>query len=82
MYQNVDVYKGPSAFAFSLYFCTRRLVYAFVICQVQITIVYQIFLLDFCSLMMLIYFISLLPMEDKLNNAIQIFNETVVLACI
>ena len=31
LYQNVDVYKGPIAFAFTLYFCARRLVFALVI---------------------------------------------------
>ena len=82
LYQNVEVYKGPGAFAFTLYFCMRRLIFAFVITRVLDTIVYQILLLDLGSTLMLAYFVSALPMADKLNNAIQIFNETAVLVCI
>ena len=82
LYQNIDVYKGPVAFAFSLFFCMRRLVFAFVITRVLDTIVYQIMLLDIGSTLMLAYFVCVLPMEDKLNNMIQIFNELAVLICI
>jgi len=70
LYQNVEVHKGPIAFAFSLYFCLRRLAFAFVIAQVHRTIVYQIFLLDLVSTLMLAYFIAIQPMADRLNNAI------------
>ena len=82
LYQNVDVFKGPIAFSFSFYFCLRRLAFAFVIGQVYRTIVFQIYLADLTSTLMLMYFICFLPMEDRINNAIQIINEVVVLACI
>mmetsp|Transcript_10546 Transcript_10546/g.14228 ORF Transcript_10546/g.14228 Transcript_10546/m.14228 type:complete len:194 (+) Transcript_10546:787-1368(+) len=70
LYQNVEVYKGPIAFAFSLYFCLRRLAFAYVIGQVHTTIVYQIFLMDIVSTLMLCYFITIQPMVDHINNAI------------
>ena len=82
LFQNVDVYKGPIAFAFSVYFCLRRLAIAFVIGQVRRTIVFQIYLLDIASTLMLSYFIVILPMNGRINNMIQIFNELVVLICI
>ena len=40
LYQNVEVLKGPIAFAFTLYFCARRLAFAYVIGQVHWSIVY------------------------------------------
>ena len=74
--------KGPIAFSFTLYFCVRRLAFAFVIGQVHWTIVYQTFVLDLVSTLMLCYFVSMQPMVDRINNAIQVFNEVVVLLCI
>ena len=53
LYQNVDVYKGPIAISFSLYFCIRRLAFACVIGQVHWTIVYQILVLDVVSTLLL-----------------------------
>ena len=82
LYQNVDVDKGPIAFAFSVYFCLRRLAFAFVVGQVRRTIVFQIYLVDIASTLMLSYFIVILPMNGRINNMIQIFNELVVLICI
>lgn len=46
------------------------------------TIVYQVLLVDYLSLMLLAYYLSILPMNDKINNFIQIFNEFVVLTAI
>ena len=82
LYQNVELLKGPIAFSFTLFFCARRLAFALVIGQVHWTIVYQIFVLDLVSTLMLCYFVAIMPMMDGINNAIQIFNEIVVLLCI
>ena len=82
LYQNVDVYKGPIAISFSLYFCIRRLAFACVIGQVHWTIVYQILVLDIVSTLLLCYFVAARPMVDGINNVIQVFNESVVLICI
>ena len=82
LYQNVDVNKGPAAFSFTLYFCLRRLLFAYVIGNILQTIVLQILLFDLVSTCMLCYFMTARPMMDKVNNLIQIFNETVVLLCI
>ena len=46
------------------------------------TIVYQIFVFDLVSTLLLCYFLTVRPMKDRINNAIQIFNEIVVLLCI
>ena len=40
LYQNIDVLKGPIAFSFTLFFCLRRLMFAYTIEMVQQTIVY------------------------------------------
>ena len=60
----------------------RRLLFALVIGNVMRTIVYQVLLVDYLSLMLLAYYLSILPMNDKINNFIQIFNEFVVLTAI
>ena len=60
----MEVLKGPIAFAFTLYFCARRLAFAFVIGQVHWSIVYQIFVLDLVSTLMLCYFVTTRPMVD------------------
>ena len=82
LYTSVEIYKGPIAFSFTLYFCLRRLLFAYTIATEQDTIVYQVFILDYMSTMVLAYFITVQPMEDSINNFIMIFNEWAVLTCI
>ena len=43
---------------------------------------YQIFVFDLVSTLLLCYFLTVRPMKDRINNLIQIFNEAVVLMCI
>ena len=60
----------------------RRLIFAFNIENVQETIVYQVFIADTLSTLLLAYYITIRPMVDGINNFIQIFNEFVVLCAI
>ena len=46
------------------------------------SIVLQVLLADVLSTLMLVFFLTVWPMEDNLNNAIHIFNEIMVLVCI
>ena len=62
-----------------LLFCLRRLFFAYAVCMVSSTIVFQVAIIDFLSTFLLGYFISVQPMVDSLNNFIHIFNEIVVL---
>lgn len=82
LYQNVDVYKGPVAISYSFYFCLRRLIFALIVTHSFRTIVMQVFWIDFLTTALLVYYIQVLPMEDKINNFIQILNELVVLLSI
>lgn len=82
LYQNVDVYKGPIAVSYSFYFCLRRLLFAYIVTQVFHTIVFQVFLLDFLTTSLLVYYLQVRPMVDRVNNFIQIFNELVVLLAV
>jgi len=82
LYQNIEVLKGPIAFSFSLVFCYRRLIFAYVIAMVSQTIVFQVFIIDFLSMLLLSYYICIRPMTDVLNNFIHIFNEFIVLFAI
>ena len=82
LYQNIEVLKGPIALSFSLVFCYRRLIFAYVISLVSQTIVFQVFIIDFLSMFLLCYYICIKPMTDGISNFIHIFNEFIVLLAI
>ena len=81
LYSNVQYHK-VEALRFTLYFCFRRLIFAIIIIFFRNSIVLQVFAADFTILGMLIFYVSSLPMSDKANNFIQIFNETAIWICI
>jgi len=66
----VEIYKGPIAYSFTLYFCVRRLLFAYTVANEHNTIVYQVFILDFLSTFMLGFYTTVRPMEDGVNNFI------------
>ena len=81
VYQNVDYFKN-SALAYTSYFLVRRFAFAAIIVLCGASIVLQVFLADIMSTLLLVFFLSVCPMNDFVNNAVQIFNEAVVLICI
>ena len=80
LYQNVDYYK-KRALRFTLYFCMRRFAFAAIINFLGKSLVSQILAADFAVLGMLSFYLGL-PMSNRINNFIQIFNEIVVCLCI
>ena len=80
LYQNMDHYKRQ-ALKNTSYFAGRRLVFAFIIVFCDFSTVLQVFLSDICSTLLLCYYVSALPMDSKINNNVQIFNELMVLLC-
>ena len=78
IYQNVDYYKKKALQSTSWFF-VRRFFFAGVIVFCTSSIVLQIFLADVLSTCMLIYFITVKPMNTSLNNLTQILNEIFVL---
>ena len=81
VYQNVDYYK-KSALAYTSYFLARRFTFAAIIVLCGASIVLQVFIADIMSTLLLIFFLSVRPMNDSVNNAVQIFNESAVLISI
>ena len=81
LYQNLDYFKKRSIMNTSL-FLMRRTCFAFVIIFCSSSIVLQVAMADVFSTLLLAYHLSVFPMMDRLNNAIQIFNECAVLVCI
>ena len=80
IYANVD-YWNPKALYNTSFFLARRLVLAFVIVYAARSLVLQVMIADVLSTALLIYYIQVMPMMDKLSNWIQIFNEVAVLLC-
>ena len=59
-------------------FLIRRLIFAYIIGQIMQGITIQIFMIYFLSCFLLGYYVSVMPMVDRVNNFIQIFNELLV----
>ena len=81
IYQNLDYYKKKALVHTSI-FLGRRIYIAFIVVFCGFSIVLQVALADVLSTLLLAYFLSVMPMMDRLNNAVQIFNEIVVIVCI
>ena len=81
LYLNLDYYKKTALPNTSLFFL-RRILFAALIVYCTSSIVLQIFLADILSTLMLVYFITVAPMNDSLSNWIQITNEIVVLVSV
>ena len=81
LYSNVQYHKVV-ALRFTLYFCTRRFIFAMIICFLKDSIVLQVMAADFTILGMLAFYFSIFPMSDRANNFIQIFNEIAIWTCI
>ena len=80
LYQNVDHFKRQ-ALRFTLYFCVRRFAFALTIVFLEMSIVAQVMAADVAVLGMLAFFLGL-PMKNRINNFIQIFNEVIVCVCV
>ena len=81
LYQNLD-YHSLSALPNTFWFLQRRMVFSALIVFGTCSIVLQIFLADVLSTLLLAFFLRVKPMANWLNNAIQIFNELVVLVSV
>lgn len=77
MYQNVNVEKSHSL-RFTLYFCLRRIIFAFAIIVLKDAVIIQILVTDLTVMGMLSFYVAGLPMIDGPNNFIQIFNEIII----
>ena len=81
LFQNVD-YMRAGSLRFTLWFCARRLAFAFaVVILAHGGVVLQILAADLAVMCMLCFYTSL-PMQNGLNNFVQIFNEIVVAFCV
>ena len=69
IYQNVDYYK-EKALSHTSFFLTRRLLFACVVVFCGSSLVFQVFLLDILSTLMLVYFITVRPMMDWRVNLV------------
>ena len=78
LYQNIDTDKFE-ADPFIFVFLVRRLVFAYVICNVGFNMVTQVLILDFSCTAVLAYYLTVFPMKNGVNNGIHIFNEIVVI---
>ena len=81
LYLNLDYYK-TKALPNTSFFFLRRIMFAALIVFCTSSIVLQIFIADILSTLMLVYFITVAPMNDRLSNWIQITNEIVVLVSV
>jgi len=77
----LDYYKDK-ALPYTSFFLARRFIFAFVIVFCGSSLVLQVFLADLLSTLLLVFFISVGPMNDKFNNFIQVVNELTVLTCV
>ena len=75
----MDYYKPRALFNTSL-FLVRRLVFAFIIVYSK-SVVMQVLLADCMSTLLLVYYLTVRPMNDWLSNTVQVVNECVVLFC-
>lgn len=80
LYLNYDTDKN-SAYHFTMVFLYRRLVFAFLLAFCRVSVVLQVYLSICCSLALLIYLVKWMPMDEKRQNILAIFNECVLLVC-
>ena len=78
LYQNIN-YHHSKALLFTTYFLVRRFFFAGAIIFLGPYIVIQVAIIDVISTLLLAYFICIQPMVDRVNNIIQVSNESVVL---
>ena len=78
LYMNIEIDKGNVAVAYTFVFLVRRLLFAYIIGQIMQGVTIQIFTIYFLSCFLLGYYVSVMPMVDRVNNFIQIFNELLV----
>ena len=81
IYQNVDYHKERALPSTTL-FLGRRIIFAFVIIFCGVSIVLQVFLADILCTLLLAYYFTVMPLISGLANAVQIFNECVVITAI
>ena len=81
LYQNLDYYNLKTL-PHTLWFLMRRLAFSALIVFATHSIVIQVLLADILSTLLLVFFSRVRPMINWLNNAIQIFNEVVVLVSV
>lgn len=81
LYQNLDYYK-VKALPNTFWFLSRRLAFSAVIVFCTKSIVLQVMLADVLSTLLLVYFLCVGPMYDRVNNCIQFVNEAFVLASV
>ena len=79
LYMNVDT-QSRTALAFTFLYLTRRMLFAAVIAFCGSSIVLQVLLADILSTILLGFYWRVRPMVGFLNNALEIVNESLVLA--
>ena len=63
-------------------FLGRRIIFAFVIIFCAASIVLQVFLADILCTLLLVYYFTVMPLKNGLTNAVQIFNEVIVIVSV
>jgi hypothetical protein len=80
LYLNVDTTIDKSILMISL-FVFRRLVYSVNIVFLAGSTIAQLYLQFFCSLFMVIFFVTVKPLNQPFLNRMEIFNELCLLGC-
>jgi len=81
LYLDVDTVDKPFALLFTPLFCVRRFVFA-LIAVVSENHLVQLFVTIYASLVLIFFYVTVWPMNDKVNNLMQLCNELFLLTCI
>ena len=81
LYQNVDTVDKPYALLFTPIFLLRRLMFASVAVMSENATV-QLFVTIYCSLALIAFYVIVWPMNDTVNNVLQLGNEIFFLVCV
>ena len=80
LYLNVDTVGRPGALMFTPLFMLRRLLFAWV-AVVSENPLFQIFTTMYVSLALILFYVIVWPMNDTVNNLMQLGNEVFFLVC-
>jgi len=80
LYLNVDTVGKPFALMFTPLFMLRRLIFALAAVVIQNSLM-QIFTTIYASLVLIAFYVIVWPMNDTVNNLLQLGNEVFFLVC-
>jgi len=81
LYLNVDTVGKPFALLFTSLFLIRRLLFAFCVVMIENVLV-QLFVTMYASLVLILFYAVVWPMNDTVNNVLQLGNEIFFIVCV